>query len=415
MVTITKRELASGPCYYARIKLLRPELANGKPYINRTLNTSDKTVAIRLANDIYTDLYHKQQEGRTLVDLTVSQAIDQYMTWYREGYDAEVSGFSKPMLKNFEKSIEKYWKEYIGNKPLNHITHQHITDYEIWRKGWAKNPTFKNIKNKSRHGNHKRTIANRTLVWELNAFKQCLRWCSERHLYKGHAYLWKAGKRLLERERRAALSRGQWETLWRYMRKPEFRNKGKHKNDKKLLRHRNLLRAYILFMGNTGMRVGEARNLKWGDIEPRRNKRMDEVPIITIQKEFSKVRKKRRVIGRRTALEAIERWKKFLVDTGEGWAGDTFIFCNPVGETINHFRESFKAVIEEAGLDIDSSGRPTNFTPYSLRHTYITLRIQKAEDMTIYNLAKNCGTSVQMIQQFYDDSDTTDFIDEMTL
>ena len=38
-------------------------------------------------------------------------------------------------------------------------------------------------------------------------------------------------------------------------------------------------------------------------------------------------------------------------------------------------------------------------TAYSLRHTYICLRLMEGAD--IYQVAKNCRTSVEMIEKFY--------------
>jgi hypothetical protein len=38
-------------------------------------------------------------------------------------------------------------------------------------------------------------------------------------------------------------------------------------------------------------------------------------------------------------------------------------------------------------------------TAYSLRHTYICLRLMEGAD--IYQIAKNCRTSVEMIETFY--------------
>ena len=36
---------------------------------------------------------------------------------------------------------------------------------------------------------------------------------------------------------------------------------------------------------------------------------------------------------------------------------------------------------------------------YSLRHTYICMRLMEGAD--IYQIAKNCRTSVEMIEKFY--------------
>lgn len=45
----------------------------------------------------------------------------------------------------------------------------------------------------------------------------------------------------------------------------------------------------------------------------------------------------------------------------------------------------------------DREGNPR--TTYSLRHTYISLRLLEGAD--IYQIAKNCRTSVEMIEKYY--------------
>src|ERR1700719_1277504 len=60
-------------------------------------------------------------------------------------------------------------------------------------------------------------------------------------------------------------------------------------------------------------------------------------------------------------------------------------------------RELFKTILEEKALRFDREGRPR--TAYSLRHTYICLRLMEGAD--IYQIAKNCRTSVEMIEKFY--------------
>jgi integrase len=60
-------------------------------------------------------------------------------------------------------------------------------------------------------------------------------------------------------------------------------------------------------------------------------------------------------------------------------------------------RELFNAILEEEKLRTDRDGRPR--TAYSLRHTYICLRLLEGAD--IYQIAKNCRTSVEMIEKYY--------------
>ncbi len=60
-------------------------------------------------------------------------------------------------------------------------------------------------------------------------------------------------------------------------------------------------------------------------------------------------------------------------------------------------RELFKTILDEENLRIDREGQPR--TAYSLRHTYICLRLMEGAD--IYQIAKNCRTSVEMIEKYY--------------
>ncbi len=60
-------------------------------------------------------------------------------------------------------------------------------------------------------------------------------------------------------------------------------------------------------------------------------------------------------------------------------------------------RELFKTILNEENLRFDREGRPR--TAYSLRHTYICLRLMEGAD--IYQIAKNCRTSVEMIEKYY--------------
>ena len=55
------------------------------------------------------------------------------------------------------------------------------------------------------------------------------------------------------------------------------------------------------------------------------------------------------------------------------------------------------AILTELNLKFDRDGNRR--TAYSLRHTYICMRLMEGAD--IYQVAKNCRTSVEMIETFY--------------
>ena len=67
------------------------------------------------------------------------------------------------------------------------------------------------------------------------------------------------------------------------------------------------------------------------------------------------------------------------------------------GQVQSDIAADFHRVLKEAGVLYGSDGKRR--VPYSLRHTYATMRI--SEGVSVFQLAANMGTSVEMIEQFY--------------
>ena len=64
---------------------------------------------------------------------------------------------------------------------------------------------------------------------------------------------------------------------------------------------------------------------------------------------------------------------------------------------------SYKTLLDKCGLRENNDGDYR--TIYSLRHTYATMRINQ---VPIYQLAVNMGTSVKMIEDYYSHAKTKD-------
>jgi len=60
-------------------------------------------------------------------------------------------------------------------------------------------------------------------------------------------------------------------------------------------------------------------------------------------------------------------------------------------------KRQFNRILEELNLKFDREGNRR--TLYSLRHSYISFRLLEGAD--IYQIAKNCRTSVEMIEKHY--------------
>ena len=413
------RTFQNGRCiYYQKSRIHKPELANQQKRVVGSLRTDDYEKAKQLAYRKHAEIELRQSQGLNVKPVIVAEAMDRFLKNYEENVKRGMNGYSSNILRNFRKSIDIYWREYVGTKDLEDINDRNMEGYEGFRRDYAK--STKRIKNRYKQ-NYKDSVALSTLKGEINYFRQFLRWCATRGYYKGGAHEWRYKTSGKIGNRREAFSLEKYRTLVRYMRTNDYLNKGKHSDkgapDTRVVRHRQMLRCYILFLCNTGLRVGEARHLRWCDVSFTENKLGEKVCVIELDQTLSKVvrgsTRSAKVVGRFTAWRALERFREFLFSIGEEPVDDRFIFCNPQGKVIQDFREGFSAVIKEAGVETDRFGK--KYVPYSCRHTYITFRLKYGKNLSIHSLAKNARTSVEMIQSNYDDTETLDFVDELTL
>ncbi len=142
------------------------------------------------------------------------------------------------------------------------------------------------------------------------------------------------------------------------------------------------LHDYVLFMANTGLRPDEANHLEYRDVKIVEDEGSHET-ILEIE-----VRGKRGVGYCKSTSGAVKPFQR-LVERNKPQPTD------PIFPKTH--RQLFNTILDEEGLKKDREGQPR--TAYSLRHTYICLRLMEGAD--IYQIAKNCRTSVEMIEKYY--------------
>lgn len=62
-------------------------------------------------------------------------------------------------------------------------------------------------------------------------------------------------------------------------------------------------------------------------------------------------------------------------------------------------RQAFEALLDQTGLAYDRFGNKR--VAYSLRHSALMFRLLKGDNVDLLALAKNAGTSIQMLERFY--------------
>ena len=405
-ISVYTRALVRGDVYYARFKITNKGVADGQRYVTESLKTTDEAVAHDVARQRYAEICHLEASNRAIKSGTVKAEIASFMEEYEDGVTKGLRGFSKHMLVGFRKSVERYFVEYLGKRAIQDVKADDLKGYESWRhEYWAKRIAT----GVAVHSNVKHKPSPRTIEWEVNAFKQFLRWASERGRYTGDALNFKYSAP--NKHARSEFSDEQIERLAQFMKgKKWLEGAGKHGHDARLTRYRRMLRAYVLFMAGTGLRPGEARNLKWGDIKYGNTDEGQEIVQVLVEATHSKVKKKRTAIGVQMAAFALWDIQGERRRNDDHVGDDDYIWCDTDGKVIKDFREGFNALIKAAGVETDAMGK--KLAVYSLRHHYISSRIRHGVDH--YGLAKNTGTSPEMIRTFYDHVPTPDMTEELT-
>jgi integrase len=147
---------------------------------------------------------------------------------------------------------------------------------------------------------------------------------------------------------------------------------------------------FMLVMTNTGMRTMEARNLRWRDVDVRTDKHDRQFVCINVRGKG----KFRELVAASNVASYLDRIKAISKATKP----DDFVFTTDKGKPASVLYGSLiESLLTESGLLHSSSG--SRRSTYCFRHTYATFRL--TEGLDVYFLAKQMGTSVKMIEDYY--------------
>lgn len=163
--------------------------------------------------------------------------------------------------------------------------------------------------------------------------------------------------------------------------------------------HAEQLHDFVLFMANTGLRPDEVKHLQFRDVEIVHDDYSQE-DILEIE-----VRGKRGVGYCKSMPGAVrpferlrDRTRPLSLSIRKG--DENYVSSAPELTDLlfpNEFKKMFNGLLADNKLKHDRHGKAR--TAYSLRHSYICFRLLEGAD--IYQVAKNCRTSVEMIERHY--------------
>ncbi|MEO0398499.1 MAG: site-specific integrase [Pseudomonadota bacterium] len=320
------------------------------------------------AEDWYLGLRGKLKMGAPVTEKTFAEAAEQFV---RE-YEVITGGDRSPKyVANMKRQLTLYLLPFFGAKGVSQVTAGLVQEYRLYRHEHQVQHPLR--KEDAETKPPSRTTLHQEIVVVRQVLKTAIRHGWLRHLPDLSMPYKTAGK----------LQRRAWFTPEEYKKLYEAtRRRAKNPKKERFRWASEQLHDYVLFMANTGLRPDEANRLEYRDVAIVDDEQTGET-ILEID-----VRGKRGTGFCKSTNGAVRPFQRLLRRNSPNL--DDRVFPTNHAGLLN-------TVLEEEGLKFDRDGQRR--TAYSLRHTYICLRLMEGAD--IYQIAKNCRTSVDMIEQYY--------------
>lgn len=216
------------PIWFCRIKV--PGMTG---YIYRSTRTSDEHQSYKFADDLYHRQLVKVLGGDVQSKgIKITVGIDSYI----ERFESD-----ERLSIKYRVLLLKRVKDHLKTETFETLTTQ----------------TISKLTDDLRKGTKTGTMSPNTVKRVQNDLRHFFRWCMEEGYLKEIPKLPRVNS---EQSRRPHFNETEWKKITRHLR--EFVKV----DNKKTLRERTMLVNYVLVLSNTGIRVGEARSLKWRDI-----------------------------------------------------------------------------------------------------------------------------------------------------
>ena len=331
---------------------------NGKEH--RTSTRAESLARAKdIAEDWYLELRGKARSGELRGGKSFKFVAERFWKEYpiiTEGQRSEI------YVDMHRQRLDRYLIPYFGKMGIKDVTAGKIQDYRLWRR-----QNGRSGKPPSRSTMHQEIVTLRLVLKTAlrHGWLESLPDMSMPYKTKGKV------------EHRPWFSPEEYKQLYQATRRRCLGVRSKH--------HRwanEQLHDLVLFLANTGLRPDEAANLEYRDVEIVKDDDTDET-ILVIE-----VRGKRGVGWAKSMPGAVTPFRRLVKRNAPASTDRLFPQMQ---------RRLFTKVLDEEELRFDRDGKMR--TLYSLRHTYICLRLMEGAD--IYQIAKNCRTSVEIIERHY--------------
>jgi integrase len=364
----------------------RYKLADGT-WCRRSTAKASLELAALAACELYDEARFRQRLGLAHRAQSVAHLAELTARELRQQIDL---GHGKSVYGSYLSCIERYFIPFFTHKHLESLTHSDITEFELWRnKQMQRQPKASTLQNFA-------SAWNKVIATAVEHGYISERLPVPRMQVKG-----------IKSQPRAAFTESEVQQLRSYMTKWVGGSSKANKSTESEMRH--LLRDYIEMLLLTGMRHGtEALGVRWKDVCWHTQDGKRYLRIWVNGKTGG-----RWLIAKHAALEVLQRLhgrhvvlnSQSLETTllGDGnykvnKAANLLVFTFSNGYQPTSLNGAFRRLMRDSGLLKDANGQ--NRTLYSLRHSYATLELLRA-NTDIHTLAKQMGNSASVIERHY--------------
>lgn len=379
--------------WYCRIKV-----PNTRLYKTISLKTSDINEAKDRAFDHDADIRFRVRHEVPVFEKTFAQVAQEYSDFQKRA--ADIGQITTNRWKTVNGHIRLHLIPYLGNIQITAVGQDKWTEYPFWRKQNNREKPLKKAhplhkkpkplgtsedqdKQAQEKGKNPKPISNGTLRHEMMTFRAIMNYAAGKQYIRERQV--PQGGLPEDKSRREEFTLQEYRDLHTYARK--WIKEGRTDFN---VWYRTMAYNFMLIMANTGMRTSEARNLRWRDIDMRQTK--DGRRFVTMNVRGKG--KYRELIAATNVASYLDRIKEISKATNP----NDFVFSKATGKGATTLYESLIGdLLEKSKLLYSSTG--SRRSTYCFRHTYATFRLMEGVD--VYFLAKQMGTSVQMIEDYY--------------
>lgn len=349
-------------------------------YIRMSLKTKDEDFAREKATQLYYQLKQKQSVGASLFPIEFHKVIDLYLEEVKKGIGTERTEDRFKTILSQTKWIKKF-------KPQTQLKIEDLKPDDFL--GYF---SFRRYERSS--------VTNATLKHEQATINGIIKFAiRKKWLPPTFELEFPTGVRARANPR-PAITRTQYAKITRYFRSRQYLG-----NDDNL-HLRKFVRDYVLVLANSGMRVSEARRLKWRNIKLTRSqdgKRL--IAVISLEANQTKNGKARVVQSRNGGVyKRIRSYSKYTKPN------DLVFVNNNSGNQIT--KESYYRIWRLMLKETEMENVEPRISYYGLRHMYVTLALLKNIPHKV--IAQNVGTGLKFIDEHYGQTNTEMFREQLT-